>query len=230
MTPPFDLVIFDLDGVLVASDACHARAYEETWQRLGVRGAPAYAQLAGRRTRDVIAEQLARSGVGGDLAAAVRFKQERARHHIATASIVFEDTPAALARFAKAARLALGTGASRETAELLLARIGARAAFETLVAAEDVTRGKPAPDVYAAVLARCAVAPERALVVEDSAAGVSAALAAGAHVALVRAKPHARAPQLSQSGSEPDWGRPGPRVLGSFADLTALADALGLAP
>lgn len=219
MTPPFALVIFDLDGVLVGSDTCHARAYEETWQRLGVLGAPPYPQLAGRRTRDVVAEQLARTGLGGDLDASVRFKQERARHHLVTAPVVFDDTPAALVRFASAARLAVGTGASRETAELLLARTGARAAFETVVAAEDVTRGKPAPDVYAAVLARCAVAPERALVVEDSASGVTAALAAGAHVALVRGKPDAAA------GLPRD-----PRVLGAYADLLALADALGLAP
>jgi HAD superfamily hydrolase (TIGR01509 family) len=213
----FALVIFDLDGVLVGSDACHALAYEETWAKLGVRCAPPYPQLAGRRTRDVVAEQLARSGVGGDLEAGVRFKQERARHHLATAPVVFDDAPEAVARFARAARLAVGTGASRETAELLLARVGARDAFETVVAAEDVTRGKPAPDVYAAVLARCAVAPEQALVVEDSASGVAAALAAGASVALVRGKADAAA-QLPQ----------GARCLGAFADLAALADALGL--
>ncbi|MFI5321309.1 MAG: HAD family hydrolase [Myxococcota bacterium] len=219
MSFPFALVIFDLDGVLVASDACHALAYDETWQRLGVRGAPPYRELAGRRTRDVVAEQLARSGVGGDVEASVRFKQERARHHLATAeSVVFADTRAALARFAGAARLAVGTGASRETAELLLARTGARAAFETVVAAEDVARGKPAPDVYAAVIARCAVAPEAALVVEDSASGVAAALAAGAHVALVRGK-ESPAAQLPRER----------RALGAFADLAALADALGLA-
>jgi HAD superfamily hydrolase (TIGR01509 family) len=226
MSFPFALVIFDLDGVLVASDACHARAYAETWERLGVRGAPPYPQLAGRRTRDVVAEQLARAGVGGDLEASVRFKQERARHHLATAPVVFADTPAAIARFAKAARLAVGTGASRETAELLLARTGARAAFETVVAAEDVTRGKPAPDVYATVLARCAVAPERALVVEDSAAGVAAALAAGAHVAVVRAKDESGGAE--PIGSHPIGSRP--RLIGAYADLAALADALGLAP
>jgi beta-phosphoglucomutase len=224
----YELIILDLDGVLVASDACHARAYQETWAHLGVRGAPAYAQLAGRRTREVVAEQLARSGVGGDLEASVRFKQERARHHLATAPVVFDDTPEALARFAKATRLAVGTGASRETAELLLQRTGARALFETVVAAEDVTRGKPAPDVYAAVLARCAVAPERALVVEDSAAGVAAALAAGAYVALVRAKGDAARAVAERLGPGPNHSAG--RVLGSFPDLGALADALGLAP
>jgi len=214
MTFPFALIVFDLDGVLVASDACHARAYAELWERLGVWGAPDYSALAGRRTRDVVREQLERTGAAGDLEASVRFKQQRARHHLATADVAFPDAPAALARFAKAARLAIGTGASRETAELLIARLGSRAAFECVVAAEEVARGKPAPDVYAAVLTRCGVAAERALVVEDSAAGVEAALAAGARVALVRAKPDVARSEAA-------------RIFASCADLIALADLLG---
>ncbi len=214
-TPQFTLVIFDLDGVLVASDECHARAYGELWAKLGIAGPP-YREIAGRRTRDVVAEVSVRAGVRGDVEAWTRFKQERARHHLMTAPVVFPDAPAALARFAKAARLAVGTGASRETAELLLARLGARDAFEIVLAAEDVPRGKPAPDVYERVLARARVAPERALVVEDGAAGVAAALAAGAHVALVR---HEDARALPEGQ---------PRALGWFADLAALADALGL--
>ncbi len=216
MTFPFALVVFDLDGVLVASDACHARAYEELWEKLGVAGAPPYPELAGRRTRDVVAEQLARSGIAGDLDAGVGFKQERARQHLTTAPVVFADVAAALVRFARAARLAIGTGASRETAELLLARLGSRERFEVVVAAEDIARGKPAPDVYARVFELCGVAAERALVVEDSVAGVRAALAAGAHVALVRSAPPTR--ELPQDA----------RMRGAYADLAALADALGL--
>ena len=216
MTFPFALVVFDLDGVLVASDACHARAYEELWAKLGVAGAPAYRELAGRATRDVVGEQVARLRVAADLDAAVRFKQERARDLLAAAPIVFADTSAALARFARAARLAIGTGASRETAELLLARLGARERFEVVVTAEDVALGKPAPDVYARVIARCGAPAERTLVVEDSAAGVQAALAAGAHVALVRNA--AAASALPRAA----------RVRGAFADLAALADALEL--
>ncbi len=34
----FELVIFDLDGVLVATSDCHALAFDELWRRLGVEG------------------------------------------------------------------------------------------------------------------------------------------------------------------------------------------------
>jgi sugar-phosphatase len=45
-----------------------------------------------------------------------------------------------------------------------------------------VTHGKPAPEGYARAAARLGVAPARCLVVEDSEAGISAALAAGMRV------------------------------------------------
>ena len=50
----FDLVIFDLDGVLVASGPCHARAYGELWARLGVEVPPDDA-IAGQRMAEVVA-------------------------------------------------------------------------------------------------------------------------------------------------------------------------------
>ncbi|MFJ5709777.1 HAD family hydrolase [Streptomyces sp. NPDC093105] len=48
--------------------------------------------------------------------------------------------------------------------------------------AEDVGRGKPAPDLFLHAAERMGVAPERCVVVEDSRLGVQAALAAGMDV------------------------------------------------
>lgn len=56
----------------------------------------------------------------------------------------------------------------------LIHHFGAR-----LFSAEDVRRGKPAPDLFLNAAAECGAAPNRCLVVEDSPAGVSGAKAAG---------------------------------------------------
>ncbi|MGW5777025.1 HAD family hydrolase [Streptomyces sp. NPDC003863] len=53
---------------------------------------------------------------------------------------------------------------------------------ETVFSAEDVGRGKPAPDLFLHAAERMGVAPERCVVVEDSGPGVQAALAAGMDV------------------------------------------------
>jgi beta-phosphoglucomutase-like phosphatase (HAD superfamily) len=47
---------------------------------------------------------------------------------------------------------------------------------------QDVPRPKPAPDLYVAAAAACGVETAHCLVVEDSATGVAAGLAAGCHV------------------------------------------------
>jgi HAD superfamily hydrolase (TIGR01509 family) len=60
-----------------------------------------------------------------------------------------------------------------------LDRLGLRPAFDTVVTRESAVTPKPAPDLYLEALDRLAVAPTRALVVEDAANGVTAARAAG---------------------------------------------------
>ncbi|WP_210311656.1 HAD-IA family hydrolase [Brucella endophytica] len=56
---------------------------------------------------------------------------------------------------------------------------------ETMVTAEDVTFGKPAPDCFLLAAQRLGGAPERCLVFEDAAAGIAAAEAAGCKVAVM---------------------------------------------
>jgi HAD superfamily hydrolase (TIGR01509 family) len=58
-------------------------------------------------------------------------------------------------------------------------RIGVRDHFATIVTADDVRRRKPAPDVYLEAARRLGVDPRRAVAIEDSAPGLTAASDAG---------------------------------------------------
>jgi HAD superfamily hydrolase (TIGR01509 family) len=73
--------------------------------------------------------------------------------------------------------------ASRSTLVMLRRKLeltGLSAGFgENLFSAEMVARGKPAPDLFLYAAAEMSVAPARCVVVEDSAAGITAACAAG---------------------------------------------------
>ena len=87
----------------------------------------------------------------------------------------------------------LATGTLRAEAETILRRAGLREIFAEVVSAEDVERSKPAPDSFVAALAHLRKRPEFAsgidarecLVIEDTAAGVSAAMAAGMRVLAI---------------------------------------------
>lgn len=77
-------------------------------------------------------------------------------------------------------QLCVASSGSPQRIRLALALTGLAPLFgERLFSADDVAAGKPAPDLFLYAAGHLGVAPERCLVVEDSAAGVTAARAAG---------------------------------------------------
>ena len=60
--------------------------------------------------------------------------------------------------------------------------------FEFVLTAEDITQGKPDPEIYLKAAARFGISPSEMLVLEDSTAGCQAAHGAGAFPIAVRVK------------------------------------------
>jgi len=74
---------------------------------------------------------------------------------------------------------AVVSGSRRDSVVGSLIAIGLLDKFDTIVAAEDYTRGKPAPDAFLLAAERLGVAPADCLVFEDTDLGIEAATAAG---------------------------------------------------
>jgi beta-phosphoglucomutase-like phosphatase (HAD superfamily) len=68
---------------------------------------------------------------------------------------------------------------------LVLELAGLTECFRAVVSSEEVTRGKPAPDVYLEAARRISVEPASCAVVEDSTNGIRAAAAAGMRVIAI---------------------------------------------
>ncbi|QPF83740.1 HAD family phosphatase [Bradyrhizobium genosp. L] len=81
--------------------------------------------------------------------------------------------------------MAIVTSSSRRTAERHLALAGIRDRFDTLLTLDDVTHGKPDPELYLKAAARLGVRPQACIAVEDSNHGVAAAHAAGTITLMV---------------------------------------------
>jgi HAD superfamily hydrolase (TIGR01509 family) len=81
--------------------------------------------------------------------------------------------------------MAIVTSSSRRTADQHLTLAGIRPRFDTILTRDDVTHGKPSPDMYLLAAARLRVRPELCVAVEDSNHGVTAAHAAGAITIMV---------------------------------------------
>ena len=67
--------------------------------------------------------------------------------------------------------------------------LGLEACFQAIVSAEEVTHGKPDPEVFLTAAARLGSAPAECIVVEDAAAGIEAARRAGMRSIGVRRDP-----------------------------------------
>ena len=76
-------------------------------------------------------------------------------------------------------RLGVASSSNRPIIELVLDRMGVRDRFAAVVSSEEVTNGKPAPDVYLAAARELDVDPKDCAAIEDSTNGIKSAVAAG---------------------------------------------------
>jgi HAD superfamily hydrolase (TIGR01509 family) len=80
---------------------------------------------------------------------------------------------------------AVATSGTREYAEFVLSRLDIRDRFRFVLTAEDIHRGKPDPEVYLLAAKRLELSPQQIMVLEDSANGCRAGVAAGAFTVAV---------------------------------------------
>jgi HAD superfamily hydrolase (TIGR01509 family) len=76
-------------------------------------------------------------------------------------------------------RIGLASSSARLNIEMILEELLLADAFQAVVSGDDVRRGKPDPEIFLTAASRLDVAPQRAVIVEDAAAGIAAAKSAG---------------------------------------------------
>ncbi len=186
MTPPFEAILFDCDGVLVDSEPITMAVLRDLLAEAGwdMPLAECMAEFVGVTVRSKTALIEARTGQPLTDAWMARFYAER--NAALTASLQAIPGAHAAVEAAHAAtggRIACASGADRFKVEMQLAQVGLAPWFEGAVfSGHEMPRTKPAPDVYLAAAAHLGAAPARCLVVEDTPTGVQAGVAAGATV------------------------------------------------
>ena len=145
---PIRAVIFDFNGTLSHDEPILCRIYRELFAEYGkpISDREYYERLSG------LAEHtIAEICVGpGDprIPAFIRERIDRYRSTVADGSTVTEAMREAVRFAAERARLAIVSGAAREEIVPVVAAAGLGELFATVVADDDVARGKPDPESY----------------------------------------------------------------------------------
>lgn len=178
--------MFDLDGVLIESEQIWDAVREGLARERGGRwGSGAHRAMMGMSTPEWVAYMRDELGVDmapGDLAAEV---SRRIADRLRRDPPVIPGAPDAVRALADRWPLGLASSSSRPVIEAALAAAGLAGVFRATVSSEEVARGKPAPDVFLRAAELLGVPPARAVAVEDSAAGIRAAHAAGMPVVAI---------------------------------------------
>ena len=205
----YDVVLFDLDGVLTRTAKVHAAAWKKLFdgfleQRAAQAGEP-FVPFAidtdypryvdGKPRYDGVADFLESRGIelplgesedGPDVQSVRALGNLKDRYfleHLEQDGVETYESAIALVRELRAQEFKTAVVSSSNNCAAVLEKAGIAQLFEARVDGKDVTRlklkGKPAPDAFLEAARRVGVEPSRAVVVEDAVAGVEAGRAGG---------------------------------------------------
>jgi HAD superfamily hydrolase (TIGR01509 family) len=183
-------VLFDNDGLTLASEICWTRAEEALWTRHGRTFTPqdkeALLGSATDRAARILETRLEQPGRGFALL-------DELNDLMLDELDVVEPMPGAvdLLEALRAAGIPVGmaTNTPRALADRALRASGVGALFDHVIAGDEVSSPKPAPEIYVRLAGALGVHPADTVVLEDSPTGLAAGRAAGAFVVGVPSLP-----------------------------------------
>ena len=172
--------IFDLDGVIVDTAKYHFIAWQKIAQELGIEFTPEHNEdlkgVSRVRSLDIILEL-------GKINASQEYKNKWLiqKNEDYLSYLVNMDQSEILPgvlpilQFLKEKNQAIALGSASKNARPILEKTGIIHYFDAIVDGNDVTKAKPDPEVFLEAAKLLNVAPENAIVFEDSIAGIQAA-------------------------------------------------------
>lgn len=175
-------VAFDLDGLLVNTEELYQDVGTELLRRRGRSFEPDLLdRMMGRPQRVSLAIMIEWHGLDDTVETLARETGEIFRSLLDTRLAPMPGAIGLLDELAAAGiPRGVATSSGPDFAHDILGRTGLADRFSFVLTCEDVTHGKPHPEIYELAAGRLAVPPGRMLVLEDSQAGCTAAVAAGA--------------------------------------------------
>ena len=178
-------VIFDLDGVLVATDKLHYLAWKRLAQELGIANFTEQDNVRQRGVSRMASLQvvLEKSNQQYTEQEKVSFAEKKNEYYIEslthlTKQAILPNAAETVAQLRKK-KIRVAVGSVSKNAPAILQRTGLFPLIDEVSCGLNITRSKPDPQVFLIAAEKLALKPAECLVVEDSDAGIQAAKAAG---------------------------------------------------
>jgi beta-phosphoglucomutase len=175
------LAIFDHDGVLVDSLEFHQEAWFEMGRRTGLNFTPEFIHETFGMTNPSIFRRLLGDSLSPEQMQRYSDLKEECYRDLARGKIQLMDGVRAVldSLTAHGVKLAIGSSGVRPNLDLTVTECGLEGRFAAIASLEDITRGKPDPQVFLVAAAKAGALPVRSVVFEDAPVGIQAAKAAG---------------------------------------------------
>jgi HAD superfamily hydrolase (TIGR01509 family) len=187
-TPPEKLYkgyIFDCDGTVAHSMPIHYAAWRQTSEENGIlMTEELFYSLGGVPTTRIVEILNEKFGTNLDPEQVARRKEAVYLENMGNMQPI-EEVAAFARKVAKFAKVSIASGGYLPVVLETLEAIGFKDFFPVVVTTEQVSRGKPFPDMFLEAAKRMGVSPNECLVLEDSPAGIEAAKAAGMDYSLI---------------------------------------------
>jgi HAD superfamily hydrolase (TIGR01509 family) len=185
-------VIFDFNGIIVDDEPIHFQLFQKVLGEEGIELTEQayYARYLGFDDRGAFTtgyrdhtRQLSNAKLSELIERKAAYYQQAIRNHVA----IFPGVKALVAKLAQSLPLAVASGALRNEIETILTTVGLIGHFQSIISAEDVTQGKPEPEIFLKALAALnsqrgngsTIGAAECVVIEDSKEGLKGARRAG---------------------------------------------------
>ena len=174
-------VIWDMDGVIADTALYHRQAWQKVLLKKGINFTEEnFQRYFGQRNEEIIRKILGEEKSQDEIDEIAIEKEESFRSLIRPN---IRSLPGVIELMESLTenefRMALASSTPMENIRLLTESLGIDKYFQSIISAEDVTEGKPDPQVFLLAAESLAIEPGSCIVIEDAVAGVTAAKRAG---------------------------------------------------
>lgn len=189
----FKGVIFDMDGTLLESTEADYRAWEKVFNNYNL-DLPfeKYAPMLGVKSADVIRNEIGfkdEQDVKRILKEKFDYFVEYVNENPIKPVFAAETFLKSLAQYP--IKVALATSSRQEKMQMVLKQLNFMQYFDAIVTGNEVTHGKPAPDIFLLAAKRLELDPADCIVIEDGPIGVAAAKSANMKCVAITETHHA---------------------------------------